>query len=411
MSLKKNIRTLMIGNVASQCVAILGFLLLSRLYSPADIGVFSAHLAFATIVGNVAAWRYDMSIIMASSNHGARFGAAVALLLAFATIVIVFLVAALFQKSHVIETAMMAFGISIINLSSFGFTRAKRYRLTVLVNITRALSFTLLGVVLYFTPLIGEQLIAASAFSLFGIALVLLLAEHRDLPWKNVVRRSKWTSAWLQKYRDLPTFAAPALLVNSSTASVPSILLLTLFSAEIAGIYALVVRIVSAPVQVISQAANTIYQREVATLRVQGQPILSLTQRFFKTTSLMSIVGFVVLLILVWIKAFEFILGHKWAGIDFYVLVMTPFVLVRFIAKAISGFVVLGYSRFVLGFTILQLTLMSVTVVGAAKLGFSGHQAVMAMAATLTVLNGLQLLASLFIVHAVDRGLAPDAHS
>jgi hypothetical protein len=72
-------------------------------------------------------------------------------------------------------------------------------------------------------------LFTASSLSLCMIGATLLLIEYRDYPWRRSLRKSRTRRVWLARYRDLPKYAAPAVLLNSVTASIQPVLMYWLF--------------------------------------------------------------------------------------------------------------------------------------------------------------------------------------
>src|SRR3954471_16287753 len=63
---------IMAGTAFGQLLAIAVSPLLSRLYTPADFGLFSLVNAFAMVLGTVAALRYEMAIPLPRADDEAR---------------------------------------------------------------------------------------------------------------------------------------------------------------------------------------------------------------------------------------------------------------------------------------------------------------------------------------------------
>lgn len=70
-SLLSHVVALTSGTVAAQAIAVLTAPVITRLYSPSDMGVLASLLAVAGIVGVVAAGRYDAAIVLPEKTEDA----------------------------------------------------------------------------------------------------------------------------------------------------------------------------------------------------------------------------------------------------------------------------------------------------------------------------------------------------
>jgi O-antigen/teichoic acid export membrane protein len=409
MSFRKHIGAMLLGNSSAQLIGAVGAVVLARLYTPSDFGQFAAILAVASILGSVASLRYDLSVLMSRSTAGAHYAAMLALLVAASTIAIAgggAWVAAsfgLFDTRHVIDVVLMAAGISIINTSSLTLSRNRRYGRQAAIGLARPTGLLALGVLFHWYPVSENSLVTASSLSLCMIGATLLLIEYRDYPWRRSLRKSRTRRVWLARYRDLPKYAAPAVLLNSVTASIQPVLMYWLFGPAVAGLFAMVTRIVGMPTKVIAGAVNTAYQREIAERRNHARPIRLLT---LKTFALMSVIAVVVLLFLfgaVRYRLFDLVFLDEWQDLGVFALWASPMLLGRFVARSIAGFGVLGFSRIGLVFQAIQLVGVVLALLGAYAANASGGGALLTLSWALFFVSVLQVAAVFHVTGAVDR--------
>lgn len=417
MSFRKAVGTMVFGNATAQMIGAAGSVILARLYSPADFGVFASILAVATIIGNVASLRYDLSVLMAGTPASARFAATLALGIAGLSVTIAALVMmaasafGLLEIRFVFSIVLIASGIAIINVSRFTQSRNRRFRRQALIGLARPIGFLLFGVFFHYSPISANGLVDASSLSLFVVGVGLLLLEYRRYPWRRLMTKKRAVKLWIKKHHELPIYAAPAVFMNTAAVATQTVLLLWLFGPVLAGLFAMTTRTVDMPTTVISGAVNVVYQREVAERKNNQQRILPLTVKAFTAMSGLAFGILAALVGAVWLGLFDLVFSSEWENLGLMVLIASPMVLTRFVARSVSGFGVLGYSKLGLVFQTSQLLVVVCALFTAYLMSATDFQAVATLTWSLAAIGLIQIAAVFIVVRRIDKNHIPRCKS
>jgi len=408
MSLRSAIGTMILGKVIAQVISVFGVFILAQLYNPADFGYFSSFLAVATIIGSVSSWRYDLSILMSRSVAGSHFAAVLAIGISIVTITALAAVATILalmgilNGKYVIALVLMTSGIAILNISAFTQSRKKRYQRQVAIELARPIGLILLGILFFYFPISDSGLVDASAISLLILGFLVLAVEYRRYPWKAFLSKRRSIRIWLAHYRDLPRYAAPAVLLNTLSMASPPILIMWLFGPTLAGLFALTMRIVGMPASTISRAVNVVYQREVAERKNESFRILPMTLKIFSIMTITSVGIFLILVYIIRKDYLQIIFSTEWQELGRYVLIASPMLVARFVAGSVAGFGVLGYSSVGLLIQGLNFFMVISSLFFAYLIGASGDRVIGALSWSLAFASFVQIVVTFWITRNVD---------
>ncbi|MBQ0783552.1 MAG: hypothetical protein KBT66_04895, partial [Amphritea sp.] len=146
MKILKSVGVLTAGNVAAQAINLIGFMYLSRIYTPAEIGVYAVLIGISSIIGVVSSCRYEMTILLPKSERNAWLAVKASLLVSVFIFLIVasslFLLSMVFSftwLSYWLIISILSLGFSVININSFICTREELYRFLSYIQISRSL--------------------------------------------------------------------------------------------------------------------------------------------------------------------------------------------------------------------------------------------------------------------------------
>jgi len=310
---------IMAGTAFGQLVAIAVSPLLSRLYSPADFGIFSVVNAFAMVLGTVAALRYEMAIPLPRADDDARAVLVVAAIVTLGTTLATTLalwvlgpvVADLLGTPRVepwlVWVPLIAAAITVFQMLNQWALRHRRYAATARRNFVSALGTVAVQILLGLRLAgpgglvaglgVGQAAGAASLLAGSGLARPVAPARLRQ-----VARR----------FRRFPAMLAPAGLLNAVGIYVPVLLLAALYGPQDAGWFGFTQRIVTVPVTLVGQAVAQVYLSELALSRRSGG---GRQAALFRTASmrlgLLGIIGGLALLLFAR-PLFPFVFGSAW---------------------------------------------------------------------------------------------------
>ncbi len=263
------------ATLIGQAVALAAWPFLTRLYAPADIGVFVVYLALVNLIGTCACLRYELAIVLPRTLRGA------------ASLVHVALVASLVITAGTALLVLVA-GDQIATLLGLGTVSSVLWIVPGVVaarGIYQALNYWAsrrrhTGVIAL--ARIGQQTVAASvqigaAFTALGggIALALghlagitaaclafLVAEggalvrtYRAQAGRNVRR----ASAMAVRHRKFPRYDVPAALLNVAALELPVIFIAMFYSEALTGQFGLAVRVTGWPAAMATAALAQLY--------------------------------------------------------------------------------------------------------------------------------------------------------
>ena len=148
-------------------------------------------------------------------------------------------------------------------------------------------------------------------------------------------RRLLWA---LKRYKRFPIYDAPAALMNSASAQAPAILFAAWFSIELAGYYALSMRLLSAPVGLVGSAlSQVLLPKLIESRRVGSAGTVMLSS--FRLLAGVSFIPFSVVVALA-PTVFPELLGASWSGVGKVASWTALWVALQFVYTPLSVFLV-----------------------------------------------------------------------
>ncbi len=316
----KQIATLMSGTLFSQAIMLLIIPVLTRIYTPAEFGVYSLFFSVAMIVGLVSSLKYDQAIMLPKSDKDANALMFLSLAITLLVSILLLLIIVLFYPFWMEHFSKLRGYIYFIPLSVLiiGFlqvfnaysTRNELYKksmLSQMINATTTVSTQSVGRYLFgLNTLIGGKILG----DLF--ALIFLIYSHIKANTIHLNALSKRRLVLnLKKYDDFPKYQSLTVFINTLSQNVPVILFMSLFSAEVAGFYSLMVRALQTPVLLVGGSTREVFYQKASKLYAEGRNFYEL----YKKTTLTLIKLFIVPLIMIALfgeEIFSFIFGEKW---------------------------------------------------------------------------------------------------
>ena len=348
-----------IGSALGQGIQFLAIPVLARIYTPSEFGQWAFLLGLLVILQPVLTLRYEMAIPLIKDEEAVG-GLIVAL------VFILLMVVMVLGGSICVLLRRLAIGHGVLKtiLGGGDFAITGKIQIGLVLGLVvegitalfmflaiRKRAFSSLGY-FYFVRGLGTALFQL----LFGImklgALGLLMgwAGGQMVGWfllwhDRAIREvfevkdlAFWNpKVWglLKKHRKFPYFMSPAGVLNTLGLRIPSLLLVFLYGTEVTGWYAMAVRLVDAPSNIITSAMSQVYLGE-ASLIVRRSPE-KLLPMFRQITRYMAALGVLVVPLLIGASQLvSFLLGKEWAPVGAFILVLLPYLVVKLIVSPIS---------------------------------------------------------------------------
>lgn len=260
---------LALGQLTGQVVTLLGLLLLARLYTPAEFGLWAIFIGITGFSVLVTGMRFDLAVIIAKRTRTARALAGLVLWLSLfgsgllAALAILFAIAA----PHVpyadtavfflFMLAMFAWSSGFITLAGAWMTRTHYARKLMLLRV-------LLPVFTMCLQLVGgyagahNGLIAGTVAGNVILAVMLMPYLTRIGALHLPRARKQWLVMWAacRLFRRFPLWSMPYSLVGNAVMLVTPVLMGAWYSLATAGNFGLLTRTLLAPVGLFGQAVG-----------------------------------------------------------------------------------------------------------------------------------------------------------
>lgn len=377
-----NFFALVSGSLVAQAITIIVSPILTRLYTSAEMGVYSNYVALLSILGGIACLQYDQAIILPEKDEdGANvFGlclcvaGCVALLCAAIVIPLRKQIAALLKASSFNQwILLLPFSIFLAGANkALNFWNSRKRNLkrvaaaSVVSTATSSGTQFALGLESIHIPggmicghLLGQ---GVAAFHLF----VRMLRED----WRYLYHHIHIGEmrAMGRRYKRFLIYSTPSALCDNAWAAMPSLLLAFFFGSSVSGYYALSFRTLSLPLSVIGGSLAQAFLPEAQRAK-QANRLAKAAETMFHT---LLRLGTTPLLLLAFVAPdlIALVFGKGWYISGEYIQWLSPWLLLSFLYSPMSNlFIVLERQREFMMLNIVALFMRLAALIGGGLLG------------------------------------------
>ena len=345
--------TLLGATATAQFINLLLYPVIARTYDSADVGYFSLFVSAASIIGPLAAGRFDV-VIQASPfpQRFAVFDLAVLLSAPIALISGIGFYLYAIQIGGFTPTLAGLFFAACVMLLAYSYSgsalllKNEAYAENSASIIVRALLTAIPQVVLFFVFADATGLIAGFGAGLVAQALVIRGAIHRLGTRRTTLRQMK---AVLTRYRQYPLFDVPGTFLSMLVLHGLSFFLFELYGAEAAGYFGFAFRIAGVPMALLAGSLSSVFfQRAAKAHREIGSFLPLLNFNLGLGTALAGTIWIAKLVLSKW--AIGVYLGSEWGSVADVLILLAPMMACRFVFITVSATpLVLGQTRWLLG--------------------------------------------------------------
>ncbi len=329
------------GTAVAQAIPILGSLVLARLVAPAEFGVFAAWLGIAALAAVVISGRYENALAIEHDGPPRREAAIATLgvvvvggvVLALLCALVAMLVPA--QAARVPTALLVALPITAVAMAAMQTWQSwaaadGRYAALSSMRIAQATGITL--------GQIGLAALAPSAVMLglahAGGVLIGLAVAAWHLPPRPWPTRAAALS-FLVRQRRFPQWALAADTINTAAGQLPVILVASRFGADVAGLLALTLRTLGAPIGLLGSAVLDVFKRRAAaSFRERGECRADFMETFRVLAGAAAVAS--VIVVLAGEPLFALAFGQTWRASGTMAVWLLPMFALRFVASPLS---------------------------------------------------------------------------
>ncbi len=343
----KNVVILIFGSGLSQLIPFAASLILGRLYSSEEFGVFTLFSSVTSFLIVVSTLRYEVAIMLPKKNIDALHLLILASGISFIVSLIIFVLTIVFPiqisnflSSKNIQPWLIFMGLSVFLISNIQnltvwFNRRKKYK-NISTNMI-AQSATAAGINIGdgfagFTS--GGLIPGAIGGQAIGFFLFLRLFLKRNkrlfkhISWKRVKKNAI-------DYKEYPKYNFPHRLVDMISITGLPILIATFFSEAILGSYGFMLRVLKAPLGILSASLGQVYYQQISEHVANNKSIIGLFKKTVFRVALIIMPFFIV--VLIWgPDIFAFVFSEKWRQAGTFAQYLTPWLFITSITSPVS---------------------------------------------------------------------------
>lgn len=339
----KNIASVLTGSAVAQMIPLLASLIIARLFSPAEFGVFSVWLGLVMLLAVFLTCRYDMALPIQEDGLPRQIGVIattlMVLLLSFLITMISIVIFTLYPRllTYPIELVVMllpaASLLSIVTLWQSWAAADGKYGILSSMRIAQAALVTIAQVV---AGLISADAVSLAFAQIIGTLIALVFSVYL-LPLKNFLEtysQNEIFNFWVRQ-RKFPFFSLPADFINTASSQLPILIIASRFGADIAGMVALSMKVLGAPIGLLGKAVLDVFKRYAASSYKERGECREEYVKTFKVLALGSML-FCIPMIFVSEPLFVLAFGHEWVRAGEISVWLLPLFAFRFIASPLS---------------------------------------------------------------------------
>lgn len=348
------------GTAIAQLIGIISMPIITRLYTPSDLGILAVYSSILAIVGIGATLRYEFACALPKKDEDAANLFGLCLILLFITtagfaLIIHFGGELLIEYFDLVSIEQYLwlliagfFGIGLYAILNYWAIRQRDYKRITYTKINQgtggAVCKILLGI-LSFGPM---GLILGHILSqIAGIGTLASAMWRKDRENLKIVSLRGMKDV-AEKYKSFPVFNLPASIVNATSLQLPPLMLLALYDSQIVGFYALAHMLIVLPGSVISTSMGQAYLGEASKMVREGS--LELRSMYLRTLRHLSMIA--VLLIGIPALCAPFVVpiafGEAWAEAGWYCWPLALMVMAGFVVGPTTMLTIYGYNHWLL---------------------------------------------------------------
>jgi len=345
----KNVVTLLSGTALAQAIPILISPLLTRIYSPGEIGVYTIFFATSNILAILSSGRLEQAVLI--PKHRKDSFNVVKLAFCFSIIVsTISFLALLFFKSQISSLLglstisnwiflipLTSFFIVIFQVYSFWLNRNDKYLSISKGKVSQGVFMAFIQVSLSILGTVG--LVLGRFVGAFFSSAYLFFLSIKLSPKLFLFNKSDLKTT-LITYKDYPIYTMPNALLNSISNNLPLYLLESFYDAKATGFYSWSVRIIQGPMGMIIASLQQVFFREASKKYNNGESVFSLTKGVLKKLFLIGIIPYTVIFFYS-PSIFAFVFGEEWRIAGEYTKFLVPWFFMVFLTSPISSIILI----------------------------------------------------------------------
>lgn len=343
----RNVFTLISGTTIAQAISIGISPILSRIYSPAEFGIFGTFSSVIALMSLVVGGRYEGAILLPKKDEEAANLFAVSLF--FNVVMSLFfllciLVVSLFLPEAISHselflwfylTPVFTFFIGLGQTFNNWYNRRKKYRTIVYYRIANSAANNATSLGLGFARIPANGLIIAYLVANV-VSMAAFLNDMKDdfRQFRHAVSRKEMAEL-AKRYRRFPLTNSIQALSDAFQTNGIIYFVSYFFNVFYVGIYSFAMRILLVPMNFAGAAMAQVFYQQASETHNDGGNLQALVRNTIKKSALLALPVLVVL-VAFGPQLFSFVFGSKWTEAGVYARILAPWILLDFVRAPLS---------------------------------------------------------------------------
>ena len=332
------------GTVIALVIGFLASIYLAKIYGEAAYGYFGFFISLINIISIISTLQLEHCIITSKSNETSRFWFSAILILIPITTLLSFVILGVIHHFYPLdelnETIIISSIIGVL-LFAFNINHESYYtfrkQFSIIAN--NKVALTILNV--------GFQWFLFYKYDVFGLIFGFLISQFLLLLFNTFKNKVTFTRVQFSVFKsevktnsEIVNYLFPSNLLNALALNFMPLLILTFFSAKEAGTYFFSIKILGAPLFLISSSVSKVYfKKSVELLEGKRNELYQLTKKVVGTNVLIML-GFLIMINTIGVYALEWFLGNNWNDLRTYLWIVSFLILGRSFFTPISSLIV-----------------------------------------------------------------------
>jgi O-antigen/teichoic acid export membrane protein len=358
--------TLMSGTVIAQAIPVLLSPVLSRIYSPAEFGVFSLFSSIASAAAVIATFRYELAIMLPEKEDAAISILNLCTLITLSLAAFFFAFTFVFHEQlpgwlHSPALAPFIYYVPLFLLFAGGtqalnywISRHKKFKLLAAGKMAQTGTTGLIGIVLGCLNFSSLGLIIGAVAGQFSSLLIYMTGSaKRIISLQPHASKEKIRESFV-KYKTFFFINTPHALLVVLQDVILVFLINYFFNSTILGWYAYGFRILKVPAGVIGAAVFQVYFQEATRLKNDPVKLQALTRRIYIRLFSIGLPLFTFLGIFA-PQIFSLVLGKEWLEAGRIAQLLSPWLLLNFVISPCAALsIVLNRQQWAIWFAVVD---------------------------------------------------------
>ncbi len=340
----KSLAILMTGTLIAQIIGYLLAPIITRIYTPAEMGEFGIFYRITLLITTIGTLRYELAIPLPKRDSHAFYLFRFALKTTLITAILSLLAGVVFglYKHQTLDYYLVLlllvaaiFSLAFYNLGTNWAIRKEKFKKLSMAKLVNSASlngsrvifglfnFGSFGLIISFVL----SLIIGSAFFVYDFFKFNFLSKSIFSKLKTRVVR--------KEYKNFPLASLPHALSDHARDLLVGIIIIEVFSETIFGSFDHTYKMLRIPVMLIGASLSQVFFNRISKYFNEGVSIMPLFKKTVTSLFLLSIIPFLVIY-LFGTELFTFVFGEQWMIAGQLSEIMAPWLMINFIVTPLS---------------------------------------------------------------------------